>query len=70
MSIPVVISLFLSELVKGVIDGTGFLSIILIGSIFTLIFIPLMWCMGMNNYEKGLFISPIKKILKKYNYQY
>ncbi|NFH81210.1 flippase [Clostridium botulinum] len=68
MSIPVVISLFLSELVKEFIDGTGFLSIILIGSIFTLIFIPLMWCMGMNNYEKGLFISPIKKMLKKYNY--
>lgn len=67
MIIPVIISLVLSELVKRFIDCTGFLDIILIGLVFTLIFIPLMWCMGMNNYEKGLFISPIKKILKKYN---
>ena len=33
--------------------------------VFTVIYIPLFWFMGMNQYERDLFSAPVKKILGK-----
>lgn len=65
MSIPVTISVVISLMIKHTIEINGVIAIILIGSVFTVLFIPLMWLMGMNNYEKELFISPLRKIIKR-----
>lgn len=62
MSIPVVLSLILSSTINSFIVFTGISALIIKGLIFTLIFIPLMWFIGMNNYEKELIISPFKKV--------
>lgn len=67
MSIPVIISVVIGEIIKHIIVANGFIVIIVVGLIFTVVFIYLMWFMGMNNYEKELFISPIRKIIKKYS---
>lgn len=66
MSIPVIISISITLIIKHSIEINGLTAIIVIGLLFTMLFIPLMWFMGMNNYEKELFISPIQKIIKRY----
>ncbi|MHB8126269.1 MAG: oligosaccharide flippase family protein [Desulfitobacteriaceae bacterium] len=33
--------------------------------LFSLVYIYLIWIMGLNNYEKNLFFSPVKKVLTK-----
>lgn len=65
MSIPVTISIVISLIIKHTIEINGVITIILIGSVFTVLFIPLMWFMGMNNYEKELFLSPVRKLIKR-----
>jgi O-antigen/teichoic acid export membrane protein len=62
MTIPVVIAFVFSFFIDEVIGGNGYLYLLIKGILFTLIYIPLMWGMGMNKYEKMLFISPLKKI--------
>ena len=62
MTIPVAIAFVISVLINDFIGGSGYNYILIKGSIFTLIYVPLMWFMGMNKYEKELFASPIKKI--------
>lgn len=65
MSIPVAISIILGIVVNSIINVTGYLGILIQGSIFSIIFFALMWLMGMNDYEKGLLITPINKITNK-----
>lgn len=65
MSIPVTISVVISLIIKHTIEINGVITTILIGSVFTVLFIPLMWFMGMNNYEKELFLSPVRKLIKR-----
>ncbi|MGG7147407.1 oligosaccharide flippase family protein [Clostridium butyricum] len=67
MSIPVIISVVIGAMAKYIIITNGLVAVLAVGLIFTVIFIPLMWFMGMNNYEKELFILPIRKIVKKYS---
>lgn len=67
MSIPVVLSLLISSYLGTFILGSGIVMIIIKGLIFATIFIPLMWIMGMNEYEKNLVSKPIKKIGIKLN---
>lgn len=62
MTIPVVIAFVFSSFINNFIGGSGYRFILMKGILFTLIYIPLMWLMGMNKYEKELFASPIKKI--------
>lgn len=62
MTIPAVITFVCSFFINCFIGGSGYGYILIKVFIFTLIYIPLMWFMGMNNYEKELFASPIKKI--------
>lgn len=62
MTIPVILSLIISNIINSFIIFTGVGGLIIKGIVFTLIFIPLMWLIGMNNYEKELIISPFKKV--------
>ncbi len=47
------------------IPGTGWLNFILKGSIFTVVFVFLMYSIGMLEYEKQLFIKPITSLIKR-----
>ena len=66
MSIPVVISIILGMSISSIININGYLGIAMKGSIFSVIFFVLMWLMGMNDYEKKLFIDPINKVKSKF----
>ena len=46
-----------------VIDSWGIMLVCII--VYTLIFCVLQWCFAMNDYEKSLFVSPLKKIYRK-----
>ncbi|WP_434798765.1 lipopolysaccharide biosynthesis protein [Terrisporobacter vanillatitrophus] len=67
MTIPVLISLLCSNFINLFIPGYTLSIIIAKGLIFTMIFISLMWLMGMNEYEKNLMRSSFKKIYLKLN---
>lgn len=67
MSIPVVISLGLGIFINYFIVGIGLFILIIRGLVFTLIFVPLIWTIGMNEYEKNLISYPLKKIQTKFN---
>lgn len=62
MSIPVAISLALTSIISSFIVKTGLLILFIKGLIFTCIFIPTMWFLGMNDYEKQIIIYPLRKI--------
>lgn len=66
MSIPVVISIILGMSISSIININGYLGIAMKGSVFSVIFFVLMWLMGMNDYEKELFINPINKVKSKF----
>lgn len=68
ITIPIIISFFCGFFINRFIVGSGYLFIVIKGLIFTLFYIPLMWFIGMNKYEKDLFRKPIIKIFKKLNY--
>ena len=65
MSVPVLLSLILGKVALNFVSLGGFSQIVAEAFIFTIIFIPLMWFMGMNSYEKNLVLNPIKKFLMK-----
>ncbi|MHC1749579.1 MAG: oligosaccharide flippase family protein [Cellulosilyticaceae bacterium] len=65
MSVPVVIALGIGIGANYCFKMTGFMKIITTGSLFTLVYIPLMWFLGMNIYERKLFLGPIKAVGRK-----
>ncbi|MGH4122985.1 MAG: oligosaccharide flippase family protein [Clostridium sp.] len=65
MTIPVVIAFGCGIYINQFIYGSGYGSIVKRGLIFTVIYIPLMWFMGMNGYEKDLFKKPVVKIFRR-----
>ena len=65
LSIPVVISLGIVLVVNKLIPLSGAINVLFTGIVFTIIFVPLMWLLGMNNSEKELFIAPIKMTCTK-----
>lgn len=65
MTVPVVIAFIIAIGTDYWLGMTGFVKIITTGSLFTLVYIPLMWFLGMNTYEKQLFLAPIKIIGRK-----
>lgn len=67
MTIPVIISILSVNFIDLFIEGYGFQIIIIKTLIFTAIFIPLMWSIGMNGYEKSLLVKPFMKIFRKLN---
>ncbi len=65
LSIPVLLSIGGVFLINKFNSLSGVINILVTGTIFTIIFAPLMWLLGMNSSEKQLFIAPIKTIRKK-----
>lgn len=65
LSIPVMISIGIMLVVKKLIPLSGVINVLFTGIVFTIIFVPLMWLLGMNDSEKELFIGPIKMIGRK-----
>lgn len=63
MTIPAAIAFICSLFINRFIEGNGDCYILIKALIFTLIYIPLMWFIGMNKYEKELFASPLRKII-------
>lgn len=61
--IPVFLSCILGVFINYFLTGTGYMWLALRGVIYTLIFIPLIWFLGMNQYEHSLFGGPFVKIL-------
>lgn len=67
ISIPVIISLLLSNFINLFISITGMIGLIIKGILFALVFSILVWKFGMNEYEKTLIAYPLKKVNKKLN---
>lgn len=65
MTIPVIISLAVGYLINNAINIGGYLGITIKAGAFSSIFFVLMWFIGMNKYEKELFLAPINKIKNK-----
>ena len=65
MTIPVVISMFCGFLINKLISINGYMGIAIKGTIFSIIFVFIMFKYGVNEYEEQLFLNPIKKIKNK-----
>lgn len=65
MTIPVVIANVISNVINYLIGGSGYFFIFIKVIVFTVTYIPLMWFMGMNEYEKQLFKEPSIKLFRK-----
>lgn len=66
LSVPVVISFGIVLLINKLIPLSGVINILFTGIVFTIVFVPLMWLLGMNTSEKELFIGPFKVIKRKF----
>ena len=62
MTFPVFVSMIFGLGINKLITIYGYLGIMIKGSIFSFIFLVIMFKLGMNNYERQLFLVPIKRI--------
>lgn len=60
MCLPLVVSLLFGILLNQMLNADNGLLFILKGMLFCVVYIVLMWLIGMNRYEKDLFIVPVK----------
>ena len=65
LSIPAVLSLGITLVIKYFIVVNGLLNMVVTSIVFMTLFIPMLWGIGMNNNEKELFVEPIKIIKKR-----
>jgi O-antigen/teichoic acid export membrane protein len=65
MTIPVVIAFVLSSVASLFIVGSGYGYIFIKAVVLTICYIPLMWLMGMNKFERNLFYTPLKNIFMR-----
>lgn len=65
MTVPIAAAFFVCCAVGKLIAGNGIVTILIITVIYTAAYIPLIWFMGMNEYEKELFTSLVRKTRKK-----
>ena len=65
MTIPVVVAFCCGIFINHLVSGSGYSSIVIKLLIFTVIYIPLMWLIGMNEYEKKLFKGPVIKLFRR-----
>lgn len=65
MTIPVIISIIIGNLINPFINIHGYFGILIKGILFGIIFFILMWLIGMNDYEKNLLKAPFMKIKNK-----
>ena len=61
--IPVVISIILGSIIGYFIPLTGILGVLSKGIVYAFIYIPLVYKVGMNDYERNEFSKLTKKIL-------
>ena len=64
LSIPILISVGITLAINKIVSLNGIIDVLFTGILFTIIFIPLMWLLGMNNSEK-IFIGAFKMIRRK-----
>ncbi|NLA84866.1 MAG: flippase, partial [Clostridiales bacterium] len=65
MSIPVLVALLCGYGINIFIVQDGFLVLACKIVLYSVVYALIMWFMGLNMYEKDLFISPVKKIVNK-----
>lgn len=65
MTIPVLLTLFLSFGINSIITGDGILILVIKGVLYSIIYVILIYFIGMNNYEKNLFLDPLRSIKNK-----
>lgn len=65
MSVPIALSAGIGVLVNLLIIATGVLPLLVKITIFSVVYLTLMYLIGMNTYEKDLFIAPIKQLAKR-----
>ncbi len=65
MTIPVVIAVFIGMGMNYLWKSSGYIDLLLKAIMFSVIYAPLMWILGMNKYEKDLFRGPVIKILRR-----
>lgn len=64
MSVPILISILLGVVINILIIQNSLIFLVIKILLFTSLYGSLMWLMGCNNYEKGLFLEILKKITK------
>ena len=67
MTVPIAVPVIIGILLNKVIIANGYLLLFLKVAIYTCIYSLVVYKMSMNNYEKEMFVKPIKKILSKIN---
>lgn len=65
MTIPILIAITIGIIIKTINPITNKFNLIIEIFVYTLIYISMMWKLGMNNYEKELIIKPFNKVLKR-----
>lgn len=65
MTIPIVLSYMIGFSAIILLNIKGLIPLAITAVVYVLIYSALMWNFGMNNYEKGIFIGPIKKVINK-----
>ena len=65
MSIPVTITMIIGYGLNYFINNYSVITFILKGSIYVIIYVILMWLIGMNREEKREVLTPIDRILKR-----
>jgi hypothetical protein len=65
MTVPMAAAFCCAYAIGRLIGGAGLISILTNSVIYTMFYIPMVWSLGMNEYERDLFVRPLKKIGKK-----
>ncbi|MGH4052348.1 MAG: oligosaccharide flippase family protein [Clostridium sp.] len=60
--IPSLITFGLGFIVIKILSPTTYISILIFGLLFTIIYFIVFWIMGFNNYEKNIFMAAIEKV--------
>lgn len=65
MSFPVLISMVVGFSINIIFTTSSIIFLILKINLFLIVYAVLIWFMGLNNYEKDLFLKPLLKIIHK-----
>src|SRR5690606_4819841 len=65
LTIPIILSFLIGLVVNKLNVDYNLLSLIVKIILYMIIYILIIWRFGMNRYEKGLLLNPIKKIYLK-----
>ena len=65
MTIPVVIAFIIGIGLNRILMANNYFILLIKIIIYTCVYTFLVWKLGMNDYEKGVFLQPAKKIINK-----